>query len=277
QPHTIVGVMPPEFTYPERPDAWVAIVPAVSRFPIPGEPDFVEDRDVSVLLLVGRLRRGATVDSARRDLDGIARANAVAFHRASNSATTLAPLVDDAVAPARTGVWALVAAATLLLAAAAANVAGLVLVRMSARRREFAIRLALGASTWDLARGLLAEAALLAGVASAGALLAARATLPILLTVVPQDIPRVEQAAIGVRAVIYTMAVASVVGGVCGLLPALSLRSDRLDEMLRRGGRTSSAGRQQRRSRRAIVVAEIAIAMIILSATALLYQTVAGL
>jgi len=69
--YTIVGVMPPAFTYPGRPDAWVAIVPAVERFPVPGEPDFVDDRDVSVLLPVGRLKPGVPIEAAQSDVDTI--------------------------------------------------------------------------------------------------------------------------------------------------------------------------------------------------------------
>ena len=65
RPYTIVGVMPPAFTYPGRPDVWVAIVPAIERFPVPGEPDFVDNRDVSVLLVVGRLKAGVSIEAAR--------------------------------------------------------------------------------------------------------------------------------------------------------------------------------------------------------------------
>ena len=89
--YTIVGIMPPAFTYPDRPDAWVAIVPAVERFPIPGEPDFVDNRDVSVLLVVGRLKAGVPIEAAQSDVDRIVRELAVAYGRTGRMASTLAP------------------------------------------------------------------------------------------------------------------------------------------------------------------------------------------
>ena len=275
--HTVVGVMSPAFTYPERPDAWVAIVPAVAQFPTPGEPDFVENRQVSVLFLVGRLRNDMTVTAARADLDRVTRDVAARFGRPPDSATALTPLVDDTLAPSRSGLWALLVAVALLLTAAAANVAGLVLVQMSARRREFAIRMALGASTWDIACGLIVESVLLTAVANAGAFLAARVTLPLLVAGVPQSLPRIEQAAVDTRALVYTLAVGALVVGVCGLLPALGLRSSHLEETLRSGGRAATAGRGQRRSRRVIVVAEMAIAVVILVGAVLLYRSVVEL
>ena len=276
--YTIIGVMPASFTYPERPDAWIAIVPAAEFFArTPGDPPFLENRKVSVLLLVGRLRNDVTVTAARRDLDGVARAMAASFGRPLDSGTALAPLVDDAIAPARTGLWTLLLAVVLLLTAAAANVAGLVLVQMSARRREFAIRMALGASTWDIARGLLAESVLLTAAASAGAVVAARAALPVLIALAPQDLPRIEQAVVGARALIYTLAIGVAVVGVCGMMPALSLPSARLEETLRSGGRAATTGRRQRRSRRALVAAEMAIAVVILIGAVLMYRSVVEL
>jgi putative ABC transport system permease protein len=275
--HTIVGVMPPAFTYPERPDAWVAIVPAVERFPVPGEPNFVDNRDISVLLAIGRLKRDVLIEAARSDVDRIVRELAAAYGRTGRSSSTMAPLVDDAIGPARIRLWALLAAVALLLAAAAANVAGLLLVQVSARRREFAVRMALGASTGAIARELLCEAGLLTALASGAAFLAARATLPLLLAIVPSDVPRVEQAVIGGRALVYTVGVGAFVTAMCAVLPLLTLPSSPLEQALRDGGRTATGNRQNRRTRRLLVVAEIAIAVVILTGAALLYRSVARL
>ena len=275
--YTIVGIMPPAFTYPERPDAWVAIVPAVERFPIPGEPDFVDDRDVSVLLVIGRLKPGVPIEAARLDVDRIVRELAEVYGRTGRMASTLAPLVDDAIGSTRVRLWALLAAVALLVTAAAANVAGLLLVQMSARRREFAIRMALGASVGAIARDLLCEAALLTALASGAAFVAARAALPLLLAIVPQDLPRVEQAVIGARALVYTAGVGTFVTAVCALLPLLTLRSSRLEQVLRDRGRTATGNRQNRRTRGVLVIAEIAIAVVILTGAALLYRSVASL
>ena len=275
--YTIVGIMPPAFTYPERPDAWLAIVPAVERFPVPGEPDFVDNRDVSVLLVIGRLKAGIPIEAARSDIDGIVRELAAAYGRTGRMASTLAPLVDDAIGSARIRLWALLAAVGLLLTAAAANVAGLLLLQMSARRREFAVRMALGAPIVAIARELLCEAALLTTLASGAAFVASRAALPLLLAIVPQDLPRGEQAVIGTRALVYTVAVGAVVTAVCALLPLLTLRASRLEHALRDGGRAATGNRQNRRTRHLLVVAEIAIAVVILTGAGLLYRSVVRL
>ncbi|HMF97235.1 MAG TPA: ADOP family duplicated permease [Vicinamibacterales bacterium] len=275
--YTIVGIMPPAFSYPERPDAWVAIVPAVERFPVPGQPDFVDDRDVSVLLVIGRLKPDVRIETARLEVDRIVRDLAAAYGRTGRMASTLAPLVDDVIGSARIRLWALLAAVALLLTAAAANVAGLFLVHMSARRREFAIRMALGASTGAIARELLCEAALVTALASGLAFAIARTALPLLLAVVPQDLPRVEQAVIGVRALVYTAGVGTFVTAVCVLVPLLTVRGSRLEQILRDGGRTATGNRHNRRARRLLVVAEIAIAVLVLSGAALLYRSVASL
>src|SRR5262245_44488153 len=275
--YAIVGIMPPAFTYPDRPDAWVAIVPAVERFPIPGEPSFVDDRDVSVLLAIGRLRAGVPIEAAQLDVDRIVRELASTYGRIGRTASTLVPLVDDAIGAARIRLWALLAAVALLLTAAAANVAGLLLVQMSARRREFAVRMALGASVGAIARDVLCEAALLTTLASGAAFVAARAALPMLLLVVPSDLPRVEQAAIGPRALIYTVVVGAFVTAVCALVPLLTLRTSPLEQALRDGGRTATGSRQNRRARRLLVVGEMAIAVVILTCAALLYRSVAQL
>ena len=253
------------------------IVPAVERFPIPGEPNFVDNRDVSILLVVGRLKAGVPIETAQADVDRIVRELAAVYGRTGRVASTMAPLVDDAIGSARIRLWALLAAVALLLTAAAANVAGLLLVQMSARRREFAVRMALGASVGAIARDLLCEAALLTAVASSAAFVAARAALPLLLAIVPADLPRVEQAVIGGRALVYTVAVGAFVTAVCALLPLLTLRTSPLEQALRDGGRTGTANRQNRRTRRLLVVGEMAIAVIILTCAALLYRSVASL
>jgi putative ABC transport system permease protein len=88
---TIVGVMPRGFTYPERPDAWAALVPAVSRFDIPGQPDFTDNRNVSVLLVIGRLRAGVGLTDARSDLDRIIHDLAVTYGRSRQMTSRLTP------------------------------------------------------------------------------------------------------------------------------------------------------------------------------------------
>lgn len=230
-----------------------------------------------MLLVVGRLKPGVSIEAAQSDVDRIVRELAAAYGRTGRMASTLAPLVDDAIGSARIRLWALLAAVALLLGAAAANVAGLLLLHVSARRREFAIRMAVGASIGAIAWELLCEAALLTAVASGAAFVAARAALPLLLAILPQDLPRVEQAAIGGRALVYTAGVGTFVAAVCALLPLLTLRGSRFEPVLRDGGRGATGNRRNRRTQRILVVAEIAIAVVILVGASLLYRSVASL
>jgi putative ABC transport system permease protein len=137
--------------------------------------------------------------------------------------------------------------------------------------------MALGASVGAIARDLLCEAALLTALASGAAFLAARAALPLLLAIVPSDLPRVEQAVIGARALVYTLGVGMFVTAVCALLPLLNLRTSPLEQALRDGGRTATGNRQNRRTRRLLVVGEMAIAVIIMTCAVLLYRSVARL
>jgi putative ABC transport system permease protein len=137
--------------------------------------------------------------------------------------------------------------------------------------------MALGASVGAIARELLCEAAVLTALASAAAFVAARAALPRLLAIVPSDLPRVEQAVIGARALVYTMGVGAFVTVVCALVPLLTLRTSALEQALRDGGRSATGTPQNRRTRRLLVIGEIAIAVIILTCAALLYRSVATL
>jgi putative ABC transport system permease protein len=116
-----------------------------------------------------------------------------------------------------------------------------------------------------------------AALASAAAFFAARAALPLLLAIVPSDLPRVEQAVIGARALVYTVGVGAFVTAVCALVPLLTLRTSPLEHALRDGGRSATGTPQNRRTRRLLVVGEIAIAVIILTCAALLYRSVARL
>src|SRR5947208_57679 len=243
----------------------------------PTRPHGFDDRDVSVLLVIGRLKAGVRIETAQSDVDGIVRELAAAYGRTGRMASTMAPLVDDAIGSVRIRLWALLAAAALLLTAAAANVAGLLLLQMSARRREFAVRMALGASVGAIARTVLCEAALLTALASGAAFVAARAALPMLLAIVPLDLPRIEEAVIGARAFIYTVGVGTFVTAVCALVPLFTLWTSPLEQTLRDGGRAGTGSRQNHRTRRLLVVGEMAIAVIILTCAALLYRSVASL
>jgi putative ABC transport system permease protein len=274
RPFTIVGVMPRGFTYPAGADAWAPLVPQLADIRGPSLPDFIENRGASVLHILGRLKGGLSIGLARADLDRVIRELAAEYGRTESVTSDMTPLVDDLIGSVRLGLWALLAAVGLLLLAAIANVAGLMLVHMSNRRREFAIRLALGASTSALARQLLVESAILVASATLAAMLIARGLLPLVLSLISDVIPRVDQAAVDARVIVFTSAVGIATVVACWIAPALALRDAEFEPTLRSASRTVASGGFGRRARRLMVAFEIAVAVVVLAGAGLLSRSV---
>lgn len=277
RPFTIVGVMPRGFTYPAGADAWAPLVPQLADIRGPSLPDFVENRGASVLHVVGRLTQGVNLGLARTDLDRIIRELATEYGRSESVTSELTPLVDDLLGSVRIGLWALLVAAGLLLLAATANVAALTLVRISKRRREFAIRIALGASTSDIARQLLLESAVLVVLATVAAILIAHVSLPVVLSFISHVIPRVDQAAVDRRVFMFTSILGAATVVTCWIAPALTLRDAGFQATLRSAGRTVASGGFGRPARQVMVALEIAVAVVVMTGAGLLYRSVSRL
>jgi putative ABC transport system permease protein len=275
-PFTVVGVMPRGFTYPPGTEAWSPLVPLLAAIRPPA-PDFFQNRDAAMLHVVGRLRIGASVETARADLDRVIRELSSEFGRREQAASRLTLLVDDLLAASRPGLWALFAAVVLLLAVASANVAGLMLVQSSRRRREFAVRMALGASRPAIGRQLLCETLILVGFAIVAGLLLANVALPLVLALVPQTIPRLDEAAIDARVVMFTALAGAASAMLCWGAPVLTLDRGALDVTLRTAGRAFASGGFSRPARRLLVTLEIAVAIVILTLAGLLYRSVVQL
>jgi putative ABC transport system permease protein len=276
-PFTVVGVMPRGFTYPFGTEAWSSLVPALANIGRPELPNFLTNRGAPALNVVGRLRRDAEVDAARADLDRVIRELASEHPAAFTTSARVTLLVDELLGRTRPAVWALMGAVTLLLLVAATNVAGLMIVQTTRRQREFAVRMALGASRGAIGRQLFCESAILVAVASFVALGIATIGLPIVTAWVPQDVPRLDEAAINLRVAMFTAAVGMTMAVLCWIAPALSLDSTRLDTALRSAGRTLSSGGFSRPVRRLLVTGEIAVAVVVLVFTGLLYRSVSRL
>jgi putative ABC transport system permease protein len=232
-PFQIVGVLPASFLFPDRGvDVWF---PNFSNYAL------ARQRGWLTYIGVGRLRPGVTLEEARADMNVVQARLGEEFPDSDRErGVSLRPLKDVVVGEARSSLWLVFGAVSLLLLIACANIASLLLARAAERAHEVALRRSLGASASTIVGQMLAEAGLLAFAgAGAGLLLAAGAAG--LIRALAPDLPRIDDIALDARIVIYTTACAVLVALLCGLVPAV--RSARAGESLARAGRAHVSGR----------------------------------
>ncbi len=266
RPFAIVGVMPPNIECPHGVEAWMTLAAGASTMTNPGHDAVLRDVD-----LMARLRPGATIEQARNELLGLtSRLEADAPPDAPRGLTPVVRFYRDVVVgDVRPALLMLFGAVGLVLLIASANVANLLLLRGEVRRPELTVRAALGASGGRLARQLLAESLLLALAAGVVGLAVTWWTLHALVALVPDGLPRVDSVRIDTGVVLFTVGVAFLTAALAGLAPALSLARADLAAHLRSGGR-GVAGSVARRGRRALVVAQVALAVTVVAAAGLL-------
>jgi len=268
QPFTIVGVMPPDLDYPTAVEMWRT----TSSVPTSGPFGDAARREVN---LIGRLRPGVTLEQATSEITALTQrldANAP-----PNVVRGLRPVVrsfeDVVVGGVRTPMLALFGAVGLVLLIASANVANLLLMRSEARRGELAVRAALGAGRGRIVRQLLVESLLLALAAGAAGFAVGWWSLQVLITLVPDRLPRVESVHTDAIVVLFTITIAFVTALLAGLAPALSSMRADLVSHLRSGGR-GVTGSAARHGRRTLVVAQVALAVTVVAAAGLLIRSV---
>jgi putative ABC transport system permease protein len=182
------------------------------------------------------------------------------------------PLSADVIGEVGQVLWILFGTVGLVLLIACANVANLCLVRAESRQQEFAIRTALGASRWQVARTLLSESVALALVGGALGVLVARGGLALLVWLSPDGLPRLHEIAINGTVLLFTLGVSLLAGVLFGLIPVLRF-GEPSAAALKEGGRSASDGRSRHRARNALVVAEIALALVLLVVSGLMVRS----
>jgi predicted permease len=257
--HSIVGVMPPGFSFPGEAAVWTPMAIRTNR------------GNSLMYPVLGRLKPGVSVAQAQAEFDAIVRQSAKPETDARWISGVI-PLKELVVRNIRRPLEIFAGAVAFVLLIACANVANLLLARATGRQREIAVRTALGASRGRLVRQLLTESALVSLAGGACGILLARWGVPALLALAPKGrIPRMELIQIDGRVLAFALALSLLTGIVFGLAPALRLTRTRLAGSLLPGGRTSAAG--QERLRAALVVGEIALALVLLTGAGLMLQS----
>jgi predicted permease len=266
---TIIGVMPASFRWPDKPDLWIGSGD-VPPPPLVTSPRFRENRGLGYLQAVARIRPDLTEAAVRADLESIARRlEQIAPQQNEDLIYRTVGARESLVGSSRSALLLLLGAVGLVLLIASANVANLLLAKATTRSRELAVRAAIGANRGRLVRQLLTESVVLSiGAGAVGAVLAWAGTRA-LSRLAGSALPRAEEVAVDGRVLLFALAVAIVTGLLFGLSPALHLTRTRLAENLKAGGRTTTAGALGR-LRNALVVIELALAVVVVIGAALL-------
>ena len=264
--HTVIGVMPPAFKFPEQSELWVSL----------RELDGVSRRRDKGLFTFARLAPGVTIDQARTALTQVSARLTREYLENADWSAKLTPLRDTFIpSDIRLITLTMMGAVTFVLLIACANVANLTLARATARSREIAIRSALGAGKHRIVRQLLTESAIVAFVGGALGIPLAAWGLKLLDAAMPPSdaIPYYIDWRIDQPTLVYTIIISMLTGVLFGLAPALQAARGSLQEALRDGARGSGSGVRKNRLRSALVVAEIALSLVLLVGASLFVRS----
>jgi putative ABC transport system permease protein len=276
EPYSIIGVMPARFTPDPPGEVWI---------PLQADPNSTNQGHY--LNVAGRLKPGVTVEQARAEM----KLRGEQFRRQypkwmdKTESVVVTPMREAMVGDVKTALFVLLGAVALVLLIACANVANLLLARAASRQKELAIRAAVGASRWRVVRQLLTESIILSGIGGLVGFLLGAWGVRSLLLFVPGNIPRLTDpdhpqalmAMLDWRMVLFTIGISFLTGIVFGLFPALHISNPDVASTLKEASGRSGTGRRQNRMRKALVGAEMALALVLLVSAALLIRTFVGL
>jgi len=276
-PYRVIGVMPASFHAPGRTpherniEVWAAL--GFHGAPMPDNPV----RGSRIGEAIARMKPGLTIEAAQRKVDALVAALSKQFPNDyppdARWTVRLMPLKQVVVGDVRQPLLLLLGAVMLVLFVACVNIANLQLARSSARRREMAIRQALGAGRGRLARQLLTESVLLSLAGGAAGILLLTFAQPLLLRLIPDTLPRLADVSIDGRVLLFAAIVSLAAGTVFGVAPALQVRRIGVSGTLGQRARGTSASRDQARARRMLVVTEFALSLVLMVAATLLLRS----
>ncbi len=279
RPHTVIGIMPQGFQFPIQTDSIEMYITHAEDAATPdGSTPYTQQRGSHSLLGIARLKPGVSFAQANAELRTIAATLEKKYPETNtNWSAGSQPLRDEIVGDVRTALYVLFGAVVCLLLIANANVANLMLARASVRGKEIALRAALGASRARIIRQLLTESVLLAGLGGLLGLLIAKWGTDALVAAVPQNIPRVSTIQLDGVVLGFTLLLSLATGIIFGLVPAWQASHVDLNTALKSGTRGAGGVEGKNRVRNALVMTEVALALILLICASLLIQSFARL
>ncbi|PYJ96680.1 MAG: permease [Verrucomicrobia bacterium] len=262
--YTVVGVMPQSFNFPKDAEIWLPI----EVFP-PSQSRTAHGRRV-----IARLREGVTLVEARAELSALGK-QLKQEHGTNVDLVDIAtlPLQEALVGEVSQSLWVILAAVGLLLLVACTNVANLLLAQATARRREFAVRTALGATRWRLARQFIAENLLLALLAGAVGVLLSFGSVAALVALNQGNLPRADEISVDARALAFTLALSALVAVALGLVPLLRFGGRAAQAGLKEAARGQSASATSQRMRATLALTQVALTLVLLLGAGLLIKS----
>jgi predicted permease len=275
QMYEIIGVLPKGFRFPEQDQAEVLVPMPLNRgqTPLGG----------FIFTAIARLKPGVTLEEASTDLQRlIPIANhsfppppgfSLAFFEKAKFAVDLHPLKNDVIGDVGNALWVVMGSIGIMLLVVCANVVNLMLVRVEGRRQELAVRSALGADRKNIVAGLLLESLLVGCAGSVIGLALAFGALRLLIAAAPTGLPRLHEIGIDSPVLLFTLCLTLFVSLAIGLIPMLKYSDVTAGTGLRDGARGLSQGRERHRARNALVVVQVALALVLLICSALMIRT----